>query len=149
MFSKLYFFSFIIYMLRLMQILCKTDQFWVIHPSEFLILRQNKVSDVNEFSRLSIRLVPFARKSRCLHNCLQMKFVFYIISYPIFVWINHKDVFKSDNNSAMLRKEIVQSCDTQTPRVIVTSCWYTIFDSKLIISYYYVYFIICAYLFSA
>ena len=46
MFSQLYVFSFVTYILRLTWVLYKTDHFFNIRPSGFLIMRQSKVSDI-------------------------------------------------------------------------------------------------------
>ena len=46
---------------------------------------------VNQVSLLSMRSPPFARKSGCLHIYLYFRFVFYLISNQIFMYINHKD----------------------------------------------------------
>ena len=78
------------------------------------VLNHDKYDEIKQFSKvdiklnniskvillikfLSMRSTPFARKSGCLHICLQNEVCFYLISNHNFVWINHKDTCKSDN----------------------------------------------------
>ena len=45
-----------------------------------------------------MKSAPFARKSLSLHIFVYiMKSVFYLISYHIFVYINHEEMFFSDD----------------------------------------------------